>query len=106
MSISKKRITEIAAIPDNDIDLSDIPEQGEEFFMRAKKKRLRPRPSGMAESRSKFHVPAVSVNYASTGSSTRSNELGMRPMQERAYEKRGSNTFLLSRRPPRVKAVR
>ena len=34
-------------------------------------------------------VPSVSVSYARNGSSTRSNELGMRPMQERAYEKRG-----------------
>ncbi|WP_260000522.1 DEAD/DEAH box helicase [Leisingera caerulea] len=99
MSISKKRITEIAAIPDSDIDLSDIPEQGEEFFMRSKKKRLRPRPSGMAEARAKFHVPAVSVNYACTGNSTKSNELGMRPMQERAYEKRGEQ-YLLIKSPP------
>jgi hypothetical protein len=34
-------------------------------------------------------VPSVSVTYARTGASTRSNELGMRAMQERAYEKRG-----------------
>ncbi len=31
-------------------------------------------------------VPSVSVSYVSNGSSTKSNELGMRPMQERAYE--------------------
>ncbi len=29
-------------------------------------------------------VPSVSVSYASNGSSTKSNALGMRPMQERA----------------------
>jgi len=26
-------------------------------------------------------IPTVSMNYASNGSSTKSNELGMRPMQ-------------------------
>lgn len=45
------------------------------------------------------HIPSVTVNYKSTGSSTRSNELGMRPMQERAYEKRGEQ-YLLIKSPP------
>jgi len=44
-------------------------------------------------------VPSISVSYAQTGSSTRSNELGMRPMQERAYEKRGEE-YLLIKSPP------
>ncbi len=44
-------------------------------------------------------VPSVSVSYAQTGSSTKSNELGMRPMQERAYEKRGEQ-YLLIKSPP------
>lgn len=44
-------------------------------------------------------VPSVSVTYAQTGASTRSNELGMRPMQERAYEKRGEQ-YLLIKSPP------
>jgi len=44
-------------------------------------------------------VPSVSVNYACTGSSTKSNEFGMRPMQERAYEKRGEQ-YLLIKSPP------
>jgi superfamily II DNA or RNA helicase len=44
-------------------------------------------------------VPSVSVSYARNGSSTRSNELGMRPMQERAYEKRGEQ-YLLIKSPP------
>ena len=44
-------------------------------------------------------VPPVSVTYARNGSSTRSNELGMRPMQERAYEKRGEQ-YLLIKSPP------
>ncbi|WP_418024833.1 DEAD/DEAH box helicase [Paracoccus sp. TD-10] len=41
----------------------------------------------------------VSVGYAANGSSTRSNELGMRPMQEKAYEKRGEQ-YLLIKSPP------
>ena len=44
-------------------------------------------------------VPTVSVNYAQTGSSTKSNELGMRPMQERAYERRGEQ-YVLIKSPP------
>lgn len=44
-------------------------------------------------------IPSVTVNYKSTGSSTTSNELGMRPMQERAYEKRGEQ-YLLIKSPP------
>ena len=44
-------------------------------------------------------IPSVSVSYARTGASTRANELGMRPMQERAYEKRGEQ-FLLIKSPP------
>ncbi len=44
-------------------------------------------------------VPSVSVTYARTGSSTSANALGMRPMQERAYEKRGEQ-YLLIKSPP------
>jgi superfamily II DNA or RNA helicase len=44
-------------------------------------------------------VPSVSVSYARTGGSTKANELGMRPMQERAYEKRGEQ-YLLIKSPP------
>ncbi|WP_127075814.1 DEAD/DEAH box helicase [Rhodomicrobium lacus] len=44
-------------------------------------------------------VPSVSVRYARNGSSTKANELGMRPMQERAYEKRGEQ-YLLIKSPP------
>ncbi|WP_424991360.1 pseudomurein-binding repeat-containing protein [Fluviibacterium sp. S390] len=45
------------------------------------------------------NVPSVSVTYAQTGGSTKSNELGMRTMQERAYEKRGEQ-YLLIKSPP------
>lgn len=45
------------------------------------------------------NIPAVSVNYARNGASTKSNALGMRPMQERAYEKRGE-PYLLIKSPP------
>jgi len=44
-------------------------------------------------------IPSVTVNYAANGSSTRSNELGMRAMQIRAYDKRGEQ-FLLIKSPP------
>jgi superfamily II DNA or RNA helicase len=44
-------------------------------------------------------IPSVTVNYKSTKSSTQSNELGMRQMQERAYEKRGEQ-YLLIKSPP------
>jgi superfamily II DNA or RNA helicase len=45
------------------------------------------------------HIPSVSVTYASDGSSTRANALGMRPMQERAYQQRGE-PYLLIKSPP------
>jgi len=44
-------------------------------------------------------VPSISVSYARNGSSTKINALGMRPMQERAYEKRGEQ-YLLIKSPP------
>ena len=44
-------------------------------------------------------VPAVSVSYRGDGSSTTSNVLGMRAMQERAYERRGEQ-YLLIKSPP------
>lgn len=44
-------------------------------------------------------VPSVSVSYSMNGSSTKPNELGMRVMQERAYEKRGEQ-YLLIKSPP------
>ena len=40
-------------------------------------------------------VPSVSVTYARNGASTKANALGMRPMQERAYEKRGEQYLLI-----------
>lgn len=53
----------------------------------------------MVNSENKDSVPSVSVNYACNGSSKKSNELGMRVMQERAYEKRGEQ-YLLIKSPP------
>ena len=44
-------------------------------------------------------VPSVSVTYAQSGKDQEPNELGMRPMQERAYEKRGEQ-YLLIKSPP------
>jgi len=45
------------------------------------------------------NIPSVSVIYARNGGSTKANALGMRPMQERAYEKRGEQ-YLLIKSPP------
>ena len=47
----------------------------------------------------KQSIPSVTVNYASNGSSTKANSMGMRVMQERAYEKRGEQ-YLLIKSPP------
>jgi len=44
-------------------------------------------------------IPSVSVTYPSTGKDQSPNELGMRPMQERAYDKRGE-PYLLIKSPP------
>ncbi len=44
-------------------------------------------------------IPAVSFTTARTGASAKINALGMRPMQERAYAKRGEQ-YLLIKSPP------
>ena len=44
-------------------------------------------------------IPTISVTYARNGNSVKSNEMGMRVMQERAYEKRGEQ-YLLIKAPP------
>ncbi len=44
-------------------------------------------------------IPSVSVTYAQDGTSKRTNALGMRPMQEIAYQKRGEQ-YLLIKSPP------
>jgi len=44
-------------------------------------------------------IPAVSFQTARTGVSSKANALGMRPMQERAYNKRGEQ-YLLIKSPP------
>lgn len=44
-------------------------------------------------------IPAVSFQTARTGASTKANAMGMRPMQERAYNKRGEQ-YLLIKSPP------
>jgi hypothetical protein len=47
----------------------------------------------------KYTVPSVSIATARTGVSNKVNTLGMRPMQERAYAKRGEQ-YLLIKSPP------
>lgn len=49
--------------------------------------------------RVKKSIPSVSVTCSHNGSSTSANELGMRVMQERAYERRGEQ-YLLIKSPP------
>ncbi|ESS67485.1 DEAD/DEAH box helicase [Methyloglobulus morosus KoM1] len=44
-------------------------------------------------------IPSVSVAYVQSGSSTKANALGMSPMQERVYERRGEQ-YLLIKSPP------
>lgn len=44
-------------------------------------------------------IPAVSFKTAQSGASAKSDELGMRPMQAQAYEKRGEQ-YLLIKSPP------
>lgn len=44
-------------------------------------------------------IPSVSLRTAQTGASTKANELGMRTMQERVYERRGEQ-YLLIKSPP------
>lgn len=44
-------------------------------------------------------IPSISVTYATKGSSIKPDALGMRPMQERAYQKRGEQ-YLLIKSPP------
>jgi len=44
-------------------------------------------------------IPSVSVRYAQDGSSTRADEFGMRPMQQRVWQRRGEQ-YLLIKSPP------
>ncbi|HSH39260.1 MAG TPA: DEAD/DEAH box helicase [Chthoniobacterales bacterium] len=44
-------------------------------------------------------IPSVSVTYSRNGSSTKANAVGMRPMQERVWQKRGER-YLLIKAPP------
>src|SRR3954453_18128752 len=44
-------------------------------------------------------VPSVLVSYPGHGNTNNANALGMRPMQERAYERRGEQ-YLLIKSPP------
>ncbi len=52
-----------------------------------------------AQTKAQPSIPSVSVRYAHDGSSTKSNALGMRPMQERVWQKRGEQ-YLLIKSPP------
>jgi hypothetical protein len=67
--------------------------------MTAAQDTIKKRKAGASVTDKMKSVPSVSVSYARNGSSTRVNALGMRPMQERAYEKRGEQ-YLLIKSPP------
>ena len=54
---------------------------------------------GLLTRQAALMIPSVSVKSSRTGASTKANELGMRAMQERAYEKRGEQ-YLLIKSPP------
>jgi len=47
----------------------------------------------------KISIPTVMATYAQNGNSTKANNMGMRTMQERAYQKRGEQ-YLLIKSPP------
>ena len=47
----------------------------------------------------RYTVPSVSIVTARSGASSKTNALGMRPMQERAYARRGEQ-YLLIKSPP------
>lgn len=55
--------------------------------------------SRIADAANTYTVPSVSITTAHTGASSKSNELGMRTMQERAFTKRGEQ-YLLIKSPP------
>lgn len=55
--------------------------------------------TNLSNSNNKKIIPAVSIKTACTGASNKANELGMRPMQERAFDKRGEQ-YLLIKSPP------
>lgn len=59
----------------------------------------------MSENKKTKAVPSVSVTYAQNGTSTKPNELGMRLMQERAYERRGEQYLLIKSPQHQAKAV-
>lgn len=85
-------------IPDEDIDTSEVPELSASFFTNAIL--TRPGESLIDKVRSsRRNLPSVAVTYARNGASTKANALGMRPMQERAYQKRGEQ-YLLIKSPP------
>ncbi len=44
-------------------------------------------------------MPGISVDYSGDGRSTKSNEMGMRPMQQRVWQFRGEQ-YLLLKSPP------
>jgi superfamily II DNA or RNA helicase len=95
---TSKKFNEADELRDEDIDTTEVPELGDDFFAGAIL--ARPGESLIDKLRTaRRGVPSVCVTYARNGSSTKANVLGMRPMQERVYEKRGEQ-YLLIKSPP------
>jgi hypothetical protein len=51
-------------------------------------------------------IPTVTFRPAGTGATAKANELGMRPMQARAYDKRGEQYLLIKSPLPRASRAR
>ena len=93
-------MAEIAAMRDDEIDNPDIPEGDERLFDRARLRPPPPAPSpGKQDPLVARAILAVSVRTGGRGAAAKANALGMRPMQELAYEKRGEQ-YLLIKSPP------
>lgn len=87
---------------DDEIDFSDIPETTEDWWDRATlviPEHLQEEWNQCLYGEPGAPAAQVSVSYGATGKSIRLNHHGMRPMQERAYEKRGEQ-YLLIKSPP------
>lgn len=89
---------------EEDIDLSDIPESDEEAFSRGRWMPPKiPNVQGVderiADCLYAMSTYPTSIRCARSGESLSANELGMRPMQQRAFDKRGEQ-YLLIKSPP------
>ncbi len=104
LGLAEMLVTRTSRDDDEDIDFSDIPEIDEEAMMRAR--RMPPRipnvPGANRRLPDFMHAMCsypTSIRCARSGESHSENKLGMRPMQQRAYDRRGEQ-YLLIKSPP------